>query len=132
MTVQQTLAEMRHLMKQRGRLQDDISRAMALATNASPVLSKMPKQKKVSEKVAVFGTYCADLQAQIDNINHKLVLFQADVVSAITAIPVGSEKQALSLRYIELLPVRQVAKRMNYEREAMYLLLRKSESKWLS
>ena len=131
MTIQQTLAEMRHLMAVRSRIQSDLARAMDAATRASPVLDGMPRGKRRNGKVERYGTYRADLQARIEKINQKLELFRSDVQPSVAAIPAGSEKQSLWLRYIDLLPVRQVAKLMHYERESMYLLLRTAERKWL-
>jgi len=132
MTIQQTLAEMRHLMAERSRLQDDLSRAMDIATSTGSIAENTPKGKRISEKVAKYGTYCADLKVRMDTINQKLALYRQDVCHAINAVPVGSEKQALTLRYIELMTVRQIAKQMNYERQSMYCLIQKAEIRWLA
>ena len=129
MTIQQTFSEMRHLMAERIRIQADLARAMDAATRASPVLDGMPRGKRRNGKVALYGTYLADLQARIEKINQKLELFKDDIQSAINAIPVGCEKQVLTLRYIEFLSIGQIAKQMNYERSYMYRFIRGAEDR---
>ncbi len=131
MTVRQTLAEMRGLMKKRGELVMDLERARNAGEGTGGKLDGMPKAAMLESKVERYGTYCAELSQQIDTIDKKLALYRDDVRPSIEAVPMGSERESMWLRYIEFLPVRQVAKKMHYEREAMYTLLKNVEEKWI-
>lgn len=132
MTTKETLEEMQMLMRKKYSLQQDIERARSAATATGGIGDGMPRGTDNESKVERYGTYCADLQGQIDHIDRKLEIYSEDVRRVILAIPEGRHKRALELRFLERLPVSRVARKMHYEREAMYKLIATAKDKWIS
>ena len=132
MTIPDILAEMRLLMKERGKRERNRERAMAIASSTAGKCDGMPRSSGGTPKVEKYGTYLADLQTDIDRINAKLEIYREDVRRAIEAIPNSRDRAALRYRYIDLLPVGKIFGKMGYERESMYRIIKYAEKKWLT
>jgi hypothetical protein len=128
MTIAETLAEMRELMRKRSNLQDRITRAESAATSASVSLDGMPKSPSGESRLERCALYLADLRAEMEQIDRKLAIYTEDIRRALPRVRDTRDSEILRMRYVEHLPVRQIAERMNYERKWLYGLLRKAES----
>lgn len=127
MTIPETLAEMRFLMRQRADLASKLQRAESSATSTGGMGDGMPRSNNSEPKVERYGIYIAELKSQIDNIDQHLSLYSRTVRSAISKVTEPVSAEILRLRYVDLMPVRAIAIRMHYSREYTFDKLRTAE-----
>lgn len=127
MTISDTLSEIRHLLRERSMLEDRIARAESAATSATATLTGMPKSDSGESRIERCALYLAELRAQVEQIDRKLALFGEDVEKALPRVQDARDAEILRMRYVEHLSVREIARKLNYERKWLYDLLRKAE-----
>ena len=128
MTTRETLAEIRSLIRERDKKQSYIDRLWETATNISPVLDGMPHGGDTSTKVERYSIERADKAAELNDIKMQLSLYSKEIKKEIMRIKDERNRDALGLRYIECLTVKEVADRMSYNRESMYKILQQAEA----
>jgi len=132
LTARETLAEMRHLMRERTELLEKLARAESAATTSGGLGDGMPRPTSVDPKVERYGLYIAELRGKLDNNARKLKMYSIDVCPMLARITDPRDAEALRLRYVEHMPASGVAKRMNYNRTAMLRIIKNAEAIWMS
>lgn len=128
MNIRETLKEIRDLITKRDTKQAYIDRLMMSATNISPVLDGMPHGGGGSTtKIEHYSVECADKESELNDIKQQLELYSKDVKREIERVKDERYRDALKLRYIECMSVKEVAECMHYDRKSMYRILWQAE-----
>jgi hypothetical protein len=131
MTIPETLAEMRHLMRTKDTLQERLVRAESAATTSGGIGDGMPRAASTAPTVAQYGLYIADLRADIDRIDRKLAMYAEDLQPVIARVTDARDAEVLRRRYVEHQPARKIAQAMRYTRESILRIIRNAEALWM-
>lgn len=121
------LGEMRELIRIRSELLHRMERAESLATSSGGIGDGMPRGTPTEPKLQRLCIELADLGSDLSFAEQRLKSCRAEVEPMIAALPAGTARMMLRLRYIDWLPVGEVAFRAGYNRQHAYRALQNAE-----
>ncbi|NLV59164.1 MAG: hypothetical protein GXY67_10385 [Clostridiales bacterium] len=123
MNIAEVVAEMDALLGMRRRLLESLERARNAGASTSGAMDGLPHAKPQEYRVEKYGTLAASIVDEIKSVDNMLKGDWERVRKPILSIPNVVQKKALTLRYMEFMPVAKIAAEVGYSRRHMYRVL---------
>ena len=88
----------------------------------TPMLSDMPKGAQVGSKIEKGVAVMVDLKSKLEDELKGLYEAKAEISNVIDLVPDESAKPVLQMRYLALMPFKDIAERLNYTERQIYNL----------